>query len=90
MTRARVLVPAALIALLLAWWLSGLGRPEANPLDYFTQAQLDRASSYRLPRYAAFLGASLASVAVLALLTFTFVGDRLLRPILARTRGRDT
>jgi STE24 endopeptidase len=66
---------------LLLWWLSGLGRPSADPRDFFTNEQIETAREYQTPRYVTYALALALGVAVLAVLAFTSIGDRLLGPV---------
>jgi STE24 endopeptidase len=63
------------------WWASGLGRIPADPRDYFTPEQIARASAYQAPRYLGTLASTVLGFAVLAVLAFTGLGDRLLVPL---------
>ena len=74
-------VTLLLIPLLLMWWASGLGRIPADPRDYFTPEQIARASAYQVPRYVGTLASTVLGFAVLAVLAFTSVGDRVLLPL---------
>jgi STE24 endopeptidase len=79
---ARRLTIAALVVVVLAvWWASGLGRLPADPRRFFTEQEIDRASQYQGPRYAAYAIGTVLGLAVLAALALTPAGDLLLRPV---------
>jgi STE24 endopeptidase len=75
----RLTVAAILVGLLAIWWASGLGRPRADPRDFFTGEQIARADEYQTPRQLAYLGTSVLGLIVVGILAFTPLGDRLLR-----------
>lgn len=79
MSRRAVLILVALAGTALVWWASGLGRPSVDPTRYFEPEQIARANEYRNPRYWAILLATILNLAVLAVLAFTPLGDRLVR-----------
>jgi len=79
MPRRAVLVLVALAGVALLWWASGLGRPSVDPSRYFDPEQIARANAYRHPRYWAIAAATVLNLAVLAILAFTPLGDRLVR-----------
>lgn len=81
MDRRLLILAVGVIGVGVLWWVSGLGRIEADPRQFFSQDQIARADAYRSPRYWAFIAGLVVSLGVLALLAFTAVGDRLLNPL---------
>ena len=78
----RVFAIAALVvAVVVLWWVSGLGRRAVDPRQFFTEDQIETARSYQSPRYVAYAVALVLGLAVLIVLAFTPLGDRLLRPL---------
>lgn len=76
-----VAVAVLVIAVVVLWWASGLGRRAVDPREFFTEKQIETAHAYQTPRYVAYgLGLALG-LALLTVLAFTPVGDRLLRPV---------
>jgi STE24 endopeptidase len=79
--KTRLLVAVGVVAVVLLWWASGLGRAAADPRDFFTREQIETARDYQTPRYVTYAVGLAIGVAVLAVLAFTSVGDRLLGPV---------
>ena len=78
----RVLaVGALLVAVVILWWLSGQGRRPVDPRDFFTENQIDTARDYQSPRYIGYVFGLAIGLAVLMVLAFTPLGDRLLGPL---------
>ncbi len=77
-TSRRLYLLALVVAVVGVWALSGSGRAEVDPRQFFSDEQIARADAYRVPRYWAILGALIIDVSLLAVLAFTPVGDHLL------------
>jgi STE24 endopeptidase len=78
----RVFAIAALVAaVVVLWWVSGLGRRAVDPRQFFTEDQIETARAYQSPRYVAYSLALALGLAVLIVLAFTPLGDRLLSPL---------
>jgi STE24 endopeptidase len=80
-TNGRLVFAALIVAVVALWWASGLGRPAADPRDFFTREQIETARAYQSPRYVAYALGLALGVAVLVVLAFTALGDRVLRPV---------
>ena len=80
-TNGRIAVAALMVAVVVVWWASGLGRRPVDPREFFTQEQIETARSYQSPRYVAYALGLALGLAVLVVLAFTPLGDRLLRPL---------
>jgi STE24 endopeptidase len=80
-TNRAFAITALVIAVVVLWWISGMGRRAVDPRQFFTEDQIETARAYQSPRYAAYALAIALGLAVLILLAFTPLGDRLLSPL---------
>lgn len=74
-------IAALIVAVVVLWWVSGLGRRAVDPRQFFTEDQIQTARDYQSPRYIGYAAALAVGLAVLIVLAFTPLGDQLLRPL---------
>lgn len=80
-TNRALAIAALVLAVVVLWWICGLGRRAVDPREFFTDHQIQTARAYQSPRYVAYALALALGLSVLIVLAFTPLGDRLLIPL---------
>lgn len=76
-----MLFATLVLGVLAIWWASGIGRPRADPRAYFTDEEIAQARAYQAPRQIGYAAGAALGVLATAIIAFTPLGDRLLRPV---------